>query len=317
MVKIAAWTGPADIDLFGRDLHYHIMIPASVVVLALAAAFSYALAAALQHAATQSSPPEHAMRWKLLTGLLRRPMWLAGNAADALGFVLLFLAFRRGSLILVQPLLVSGLLFALPIGAFLTHHLLRRADWIGAALVVFGLSLFIMAAAPGPGHPQASPNGWAALGLATTLIVGTLIWFSRHRPQKRAALLGAAAGGLNAVLGAITEAAARAFDNGVVGALQKWQPYVLVVVGLLAILVVQSAFHAGKLSDSLPILTATETIGGVVIGHYLFGEAVAGQGAAHVAQIAGLAVLCVGIFVLGRSPFVAAIEEDPAAAMPL
>jgi drug/metabolite transporter (DMT)-like permease len=256
------------------------------------------------------------MRWRLLTGLLRRPMWIAGNAADALGFVLLFLAFRRGSLILVQPLLVSGLLFALPIGALLTHHRLRRADWIGAGLVVGGLSLFILAAAPGPGHPDASPGGWTALGLATVLIVGTLIWLSRHRPHRRAALLGAAAGGLNAVLGGITEAAARAFDNGVIGALQKWQPYVLVGVGLIAILVVQSAFHAGKLSDSLPILTATETIGGVVIGHYLFGEAVAGHALAHVAQVAGLAILCVGIFVLGRSPFVAAIEEDPAAAVP-
>lgn len=317
MAILAALTGPADIDVFGRDVHYHVVIPASVVALALAAALSYAVAAALQHAATQSSPPEHAMRWKLLAGLLRRPMWLLGNAADALGFVLLFLAFRRGSLILVQPLLVSGLLFALPIGALLTHHRIRRADWIGVALVVGGLSLFILAAAPGPGHPEASPGGWAALGAATLLIVGTLIWLSRHRPHRRAALLGAAAGVLNGVLGGVIEAAARAFDNGILGAFERWQPYVLVVVGLVAIVVVQSAFHAGKLSDSLPLLTATETIGGVIIGHFLFGEAVANHPLAHAMQVIGLAILCAGVFVLGRSPFVTVVEPDPAASVSL
>ena len=53
-------------------------------------------------------------------------------------------------------------------------------------------------------------------------------------------------------------------------------------------------------------MTATETIGGVVIGHFLFGEAISGHALAHLFQVVGLAVLCVGIFVLGRSPFVAA-----------
>jgi drug/metabolite transporter (DMT)-like permease len=304
-------TARPDFDVFGREVHYHVVIPASVVALALAAALSYATAAALQHAATQSAPSEHAMRWRLLWGLLRRPMWLVGNLADAAGFVLLFLAFRRGSLILVQPLLVAGLLFALPIGAVLTHHRLRRADWVGAGLVVGGLAAFILAAAPGPGHPHASPGGWAALGGCTLLIAGTLVWGSRSRPLRRAALLGAAAGVLNAVLGAITEAAARAFDHGIIGALEKWEPYALVAVGLVAILVIQSAFHAGKLSDSLPLMTATETVGGVVIGHFLFGEALANHPVAHILQVVGLAILCAGVFVLGRSPFVAPMEDEP------
>jgi drug/metabolite transporter (DMT)-like permease len=305
--------GP-DVDLFGRDVHYHVVIPASVVGLALAAALSYALAAALQHAATQSSPSDHAMRWRLLWGLVRRPMWLLGNVADAAAFVLLFLAFRRGSLILVQPLLVSGLLFALLIGTVLTHHRLRPADWMGVGLVVVGLSVFIMAAAPGPGHPRASPAGWTALAITTIAVVGTLIGLAQRRPDRRAPLLGAAAGVLNAVLGGITEAAARAFDSGVLGALQRWEPYVLVAVGLIAILVVQSAFHAGKLHDSLPLITATETLGGIAIGHFLFSEAVANHPFAHVLQVLGLALLCVGIFVLGRSPVVAPDDdEEPAA----
>ena len=44
-------------------------------------------------------------------------------------FVLHFLALRRGSLHLVQTVLVAGLLFALPIAAALVHQRLRKVDW--------------------------------------------------------------------------------------------------------------------------------------------------------------------------------------------
>ena len=60
----------------------------------------------------------------LLTRLVTKPLWLAGIAADGLAFVFQFVALGHGSLILVQPLLVSGLLFALPLGAwFAKAHL--------------------------------------------------------------------------------------------------------------------------------------------------------------------------------------------------
>ena len=50
--------------------------------------------------------------------LLRRPLWWAGTAAAvAGGYVFQALALAKGSLLLVQPILVSGLLFALPLSA--------------------------------------------------------------------------------------------------------------------------------------------------------------------------------------------------------
>ena len=57
------------------------------------------------------------MRPSLLLRLVRRPMWLAGTAADWSGFGLQALALGMGSILVVQPLLCTGLLFALPIGA--------------------------------------------------------------------------------------------------------------------------------------------------------------------------------------------------------
>src|SRR5205823_13168937 len=83
------------------------------------------------------------------------PMWIIGILADVAGFGLQFVALDRGSLVLVQPLLVSGLLFALPFGAALTHRRLTASEWLGSAATVAGLALFLVVASPGPGQDRA------------------------------------------------------------------------------------------------------------------------------------------------------------------
>src|SRR3984893_19043155 len=96
----------------------------------------YALASVLQHRAAIAQPQEKSMRLSLLGRLVTNPMWLAGIVADGLAFLFQFVALGHGSLILVQPLLVCGLLFALPLGAWFAHTRLTRQDWAGAAGVV-------------------------------------------------------------------------------------------------------------------------------------------------------------------------------------
>ena len=76
------------------------------ITLALAAALLYALGSALQ----QRVAVDHA---STLT-LIRRPTWLAGIAADGLGYAAQAAALAVGRLAVVQPLLVSSLVFALP-----------------------------------------------------------------------------------------------------------------------------------------------------------------------------------------------------------
>ena len=56
-----------------------------------------------------------------------RPVWLRGIATDALGFVAQAIALTIGRLAVVQPLLVSSVVFALPLGARLTHQQVRSA----------------------------------------------------------------------------------------------------------------------------------------------------------------------------------------------
>lgn len=87
------------------------------VILALLSAMAFATASVLQQRAARDVPESLAMRPGLLWRLVRSPMWLAGTVADLSGFGLQALALGLGSLIVVQPVLCTGLLFALPIGA--------------------------------------------------------------------------------------------------------------------------------------------------------------------------------------------------------
>ncbi len=54
---------------------------------------------------------------RLLVRLARRPLWIVGLFAHAVGTGLHAVALRFGALSLVQPLLVISLVFALPLRA--------------------------------------------------------------------------------------------------------------------------------------------------------------------------------------------------------
>ena len=55
------------------------------------------------------------LRWGLLGRLFRNPVWLVGGGVDVAAYVLEAASLGFGSIIVVQPLLVCGLLWALPL----------------------------------------------------------------------------------------------------------------------------------------------------------------------------------------------------------
>ena len=79
----------------------------------LAAAFLFAAGSVLEHRTAGRVKHEETMKFSLLMDLVRRPVWVCAVTLNLVAFVLQLLALRRGSLLVVQPLLVTGLLFAL------------------------------------------------------------------------------------------------------------------------------------------------------------------------------------------------------------
>jgi hypothetical protein len=86
--------------------------------LALVSAALFAVAAAARQRGAQRVPDGRARGVGLILALLRRPLWWVGTFGDVGGYVAQAAALGVGSLLLVQPLLVTTLLFALPLAAW-------------------------------------------------------------------------------------------------------------------------------------------------------------------------------------------------------
>lgn len=283
----------------------------SIIVLSIVSAASYGLAAVLQHHAAVGQPPELSVRVGLLVRLVRRPMWLVGNALDGVGYLFQFLALRRGSLLLVEPLLVLSLVFALPVTAWLDHRRISASDVGSTVLITAGLALFLGVAHPGLGRPVASGEDWAWLTVAVAAACAVMLAGARGGSRRRAAvLLGAGSGTAFGYVAALTERTGHLLNGGVVHTLGTWEPYALIVGGTGALLFTQSAFHAGALRLSLPTLTVAQPLVAVLIGLLFFGEHINSHGQAPGWESLGLALVVAGVFALARSPVIGTDQPE-------
>ena len=222
-------------------------IPAIVIAESVVGAAFFALSSVLEQQAAREEPDDLSLRVNLLVVLAQRRRWLLGMAAGVAGYAMQFIALRKGSLALVQPILVTGLAMALAGSAFAEHRRLSRPEWLANAQILGGIALFIAAAQPGPGHPRGSPVGWILLAAISTTVVAALVAFSHGSPQRRSLALGAATGIVFGTTAAITERTSHRLGISLGYTFDDWSPYVLVVVSIGGLLLNQSAFQAGDL----------------------------------------------------------------------
>jgi drug/metabolite transporter (DMT)-like permease len=222
-----------------------------------------------------------------------------------------FLALRRGSLVVVQALLVSGLLFALPAGAALHHRRLSRSDWLGAMAVVAGLAVLVSVARPSAGHEPSGVAWVVVLTLGLAVVAGLIVRAPREPGASRATHLGAACGALYGVNAGLVKATGHLLDRGAVHALHAWEPYAVVVLGAVGFLLAQSAFQAGPLGASLPAITAADPVVASLVAVLAFHERVAGGPPAIAVQLGAGVAIVAGVWVLARSPLVAPAPPLP------
>jgi drug/metabolite transporter (DMT)-like permease len=282
----------------------------SIVLLSLASAVAYGVAAVLQHRAAAKEPSDELMRLGLVATLARQPLWLAGNALDGVGFLLQFLALRRGSLTLVEPLLVLSLVVALPVAARLEHQRVSRSALLSVVAIAVGLALFLGAGQPGAGHPHASTQAWMVLSaLVAVFCVGTVLARNKTKsPQQGAVLLALGSGVAFGYAAALSEGIGHLLDHGVLHTLSSWEPYALLVAGAAALLLTQGAFHAGALRLSLPTLTVAQPLVAIAISLVFFGEHIATSGVAIGLEVVGLILITGGVFSIAQTPQIAGLD---------
>ncbi|MGH3492220.1 MAG: DMT family transporter [Sciscionella sp.] len=246
-------------------------------------------------------PDEAVLRWRLALRLLARPVWLLGAVAGVGGVLLQGVALAWGLLIVVQPVLVSGLLFALPLEALIDGRRPPWAQWGWAGFMVSGLALFLIATRPHSGdgmlhHTRLLVGSTLILTLCAVLLVVA----RRRGPRYRALLLGLVAGaglGLSAVLG---KYCLTLLHHGLVALLVSWPLWLLLPTAAASLMVTQAGFAAGPLVASLPPLTLLDPLIGVALGVLAFPETVATSPLALTGDLLGAAMITLGVIKLAR-----------------
>jgi drug/metabolite transporter (DMT)-like permease len=281
------------------------------VLFALAAAFCNALNLVTQHIASISDPG-HSKGWRFVRYLLSNPLWLFGWVALAGAFLFQAFALHNGQMSVVQPLLVTELVFALVLRRLWIHQEIRRVTWGAAALVCGALALFIAMSEPTGGSAVPTSSAWAGsiaviAGGSALLAVLSL----KGSPVRRAALLGAGTSMLWALVAAFIKATTDTLTQyGVGGMFLHWPVYALAVAGASAEYLNQAALHVGPLSVSQPLLVVVDPIVSIGLSLWIFGETFTDDAVRLGVASAAFAGMCVAVIILVRTA-PATMERGP------
>jgi hypothetical protein len=272
------------------------------VVFALAAAFSSAVNLMTQHAASISAPKQE-RGWRLALYLLRQPLWLLGWAAAAGTFIFQALALHNGPMSVVQPVLVTELVFVLVLRRVWIRQDVAAAAWISVLVVCLALAVFLIAAEPSGGNPTPATKQWLSAGLVFGAVIAVLTALGRAGPPMRRAAVFAAAAALCWALEATFLKAATdtlaAF--GVGGMLIRWPVYALIAAGVAGTVLEQAALHVGPLSVSQPILVVINPFASIILSVWLFGEQFTNSPVEITIAVVSFAVMAAGIVMLTRT----------------
>ena len=288
------------------------------VLAALAAACCFAAAAVLQQEAAQTTSTDDSLRLRLLLDLLHRPKWITGIALLVSGYGFQALALANGPVALVQPIVVTELAIAIPIAMWRRHRQPLLRDWIGITAVLGGISGFLIIASPAPGIANPDTPTWIACLTPTAIIVAVLVALAaRSQGPRRPMLLGAAAGCAFGLLAVLTKATTYQLSHNITSTLTSWQPYLLIAAGIAALVISQSAYQAGPLAYSMPLIAVLEPLLAVLIGATAFGEDLRLTGGYLAAQAITAATSIAGIILLATSPTVLSIYEQQTPVAPV
>jgi drug/metabolite transporter (DMT)-like permease len=279
-------------------------------LLALGAAFFIAIGDVIHQRSAHEVTDEPVSHTELFMRLLRDGQWWLGSGVAAAGFALQAAALGLGSVLLVQAMLVTSLLFALPINARLSHRPVTRWEWTWAALLAAAVAVIVTVGNPTAGHSRASLETWTAviavLGPALVLcVVGARIWSG----PISAVLLALVSGALWGVFAVLTKGVVDRLDDGLWALLRTPELYVWALVGIAGTAWQQSSFRAGALTASLPTMTVTEPVVGSVLGIVVLGETLRPGDAGWLTLVVAVTVMVVATAALARGEAAGAAKQ--------
>src|SRR3954470_8160589 len=145
------------------------------VLLSFGSAAMFALGTVLQQRVGMDAPGAEEGSAGMRFRLVQHPVWLAGSGAYGIAFGLQAAALGVGRLVVVQPILATTIVFALPLGVWLSSQTITRRDVIAAIVVTVGLALFLFLADPSGGKDDAPIGQWVIAGAVVGGIAAGLV----------------------------------------------------------------------------------------------------------------------------------------------
>jgi drug/metabolite transporter (DMT)-like permease len=272
------------------------------VVFALAAALSNAVNLMTQHSASVGAPKRE-KSWHLAVYLVRQPLWLLGGVAAVGSYAFQALALHNGPMSVVQPVLVTELVFVLVLRRVWIHQDVARAAWAAVTVVCVALAVFLAAAEPTGGHPTPDTAEWLSAGLVFGAAIAVLAAAGMiGSPARRAAVLAVAAALTWALEATFLKTATQTLAaSGIGGMLTDWPVYAFIAATVTGTLLQQTALHVGPLSVSQPFLVITDPFASIILSIWLFDERFTNSPAKITVGLLAFAVMAAGVTVLTRT----------------
>ena len=98
----------------------------AAIVVAFASTCGFALSTSLQHRSAGQAPASVRDSLGVLRFVVTQPPWLLGIGIGAVAFVLHALALKLGAIAVVQPIMIAGVVLAVPVRTALDRALPSR-----------------------------------------------------------------------------------------------------------------------------------------------------------------------------------------------
>jgi hypothetical protein len=299
-----------------------------VILLAVFAAFLYALSEYLQQRAAWRSaqtvdlgPEDRSARLRAEAGAAGRALrmmahdrlWFVGWGIGTTAFFVQAAALNLGSVSVVQSLQVTTLIFTLPLAGIGSPVRPRLRDWLGAGAIAVGLAVFLAARGVAPGAAEAHRGRLLLLLVALGGLVVLLATAGALRSGPiRATLLASAAGASLAATASLIKITSNDLvHHGVLYTATEWPGYALALGTAAGVTLQQLAFTSGRLPLAATAMTIANPLIGTVLAVIGFGESLPRTAGGLAGLAIGAALATAGVYVLAHSPLLAAPLPDP------
>ena len=277
-------------------------------IVAVGASALYALAVGLQALEARRVPAQHVLRLSLVQRLVRRPLWIAGSVAGAVGWALQGVALSIASLTLVEPVLATSLVFLLVIGAQMLDERVGAREITGTLAIAAGVAGIGLG---GPSHTKTHVTGRGAADLARLSGTRRRCSASSESGPVVGCLDRHQRGGRVAVVGLCTKFAADDRASSAWLGVFVW----LIVLGVVAgvgVLSEMSALQLRPATQVAPVVFGLQVVIPVVLAPVLAESPGASRPRPRCRLAVSIVAVVAGAAVLSRSEMVGAVLSSDA-----